>query len=238
MVLILNTYPPSLDQLSLRSSLSTTSSMLCSNPRSRSTDTLEPAHSSQWSLPLSYELAASVPSSTMNKDPNRPAVGGSWHAPSHLAVNTSLRPTNEPSSMSPLSSSTLGSELCSSSDTEADEEINDPCTVVPKVEEEEEDGVIEDIKRADSSDDRDAKVDRRPRNDTGAKKKRGRPKKLHPSVPAAHVTVTKGRSKTGCRTCRRRKKKCDEAKPSCKWRSPISRSDSRFYNCHYNTDLL
>ncbi|KAK4140446.1 uncharacterized protein C8A04DRAFT_39902 [Dichotomopilus funicola] len=47
------------------------------------------------------------------------------------------------------------------------------------------------------------------------KRPRGRPRK-HPLLP--HLTankVTKGRSKTGCLTCRKRKKKCDEAKPRC-----------------------
>lgn len=45
-------------------------------------------------------------------------------------------------------------------------------------------------------------------------RKRGRPRK-HP-LPAltGQVKVTKGRSKTGCITCRRRKKKCDETKPA------------------------
>jgi hypothetical protein len=47
------------------------------------------------------------------------------------------------------------------------------------------------------------------------KRPRGRPRK-HPltSVLPANK-VTKGRSKTGCITCRKRKKKCDEAKPRC-----------------------
>ncbi|KAJ5294078.1 hypothetical protein PENANT_c009G02641 [Penicillium antarcticum] len=43
-------------------------------------------------------------------------------------------------------------------------------------------------------------------------RKRGRPRK-HPLPTGAKVT--KGRSKTGCITCRRRKKKCDETKPAC-----------------------
>jgi hypothetical protein len=49
-----------------------------------------------------------------------------------------------------------------------------------------------------------------------APKKRGRPRK-HPIPPAtgAAARTAKGRSKTGCITCRRRKKKCDETKPSC-----------------------
>lgn len=49
----------------------------------------------------------------------------------------------------------------------------------------------------------------------GIKKPRGRPRK-HPLVPnVAANKITKGRSKTGCLTCRKRKKKCDEAKPRC-----------------------
>lgn len=50
------------------------------------------------------------------------------------------------------------------------------------------------------------------------KRPRGRPRK-HP-IQAADTGGKKpnGRSKTGCRTCRRRKKKCDEAKPHCKLR--------------------
>jgi len=48
-----------------------------------------------------------------------------------------------------------------------------------------------------------------------SKRGRGRPRK-HPLPPYGAVQkVTKGRSKTGCITCRRRKKKCDETKPEC-----------------------
>lgn len=48
-----------------------------------------------------------------------------------------------------------------------------------------------------------------------AKRPRGRPRK-HPLTPIVTTNkVTKGRSKTGCLTCRKRKKKCDEAKPRC-----------------------
>jgi hypothetical protein len=47
------------------------------------------------------------------------------------------------------------------------------------------------------------------------KRPRGRPRK-HPLTPIVNANkVTKGRSKTGCITCRKRKKKCDEAKPRC-----------------------
>lgn len=48
------------------------------------------------------------------------------------------------------------------------------------------------------------------------KRPRGRPRKNSLTAPALGATkVTKGRSKTGCITCRKRKKKCDEAKPRC-----------------------
>ncbi|KAL3462978.1 fungal-specific transcription factor domain-containing protein [Aspergillus heterothallicus] len=46
-------------------------------------------------------------------------------------------------------------------------------------------------------------------------RKRGRPRKHPLPIPGGQVKVTKGRSKTGCITCRRRKKKCDETKPAC-----------------------
>jgi len=47
------------------------------------------------------------------------------------------------------------------------------------------------------------------------KRPRGRPRKNPKPDPEAKAKVHKGRSKTGCGTCRRRKKKCDEAKPIC-----------------------
>lgn len=45
-------------------------------------------------------------------------------------------------------------------------------------------------------------------------RKRGRPRKHPLPTPGGQLKVTKGRSKTGCITCRRRKKKCDETKPA------------------------
>ncbi|KAF3908897.1 hypothetical protein AA313_de0206434 [Arthrobotrys entomopaga] len=48
-----------------------------------------------------------------------------------------------------------------------------------------------------------------------AKRPRGRPRKNPPNPPEPKSKVAKGRSKTGCLTCRKRKKKCDEGKPEC-----------------------
>jgi hypothetical protein len=44
---------------------------------------------------------------------------------------------------------------------------------------------------------------------------RGRPRKHPKTLHSANSKQPKGRSKTGCITCRRRKKKCDETKPAC-----------------------
>lgn len=81
---------------------------------------------------------------------------------------------------------------------------------MPKVEELD-DGDIQDIKPPDVGNDQ--KND----NPSGAPavvpRKRGRPRK-HPLPAPNQAKVTKGRSKTGCITCRRRKKKCDETRPA------------------------
>jgi hypothetical protein len=44
---------------------------------------------------------------------------------------------------------------------------------------------------------------------------RGRPRIHPPRSPTAAAKQAKARSKTGCTTCRKRKKKCDETKPFC-----------------------
>lgn len=50
---------------------------------------------------------------------------------------------------------------------------------------------------------------------TLTKRPRGRPRKHPKPTPESLAKVAKGRSKTGCITCRKRKKKCDETKPGC-----------------------
>jgi hypothetical protein len=52
-------------------------------------------------------------------------------------------------------------------------------------------------------------------NGTVMRRPRGRPRKHPKTPPSASSKAPKGRSKTGCLTCRRRKKKCDETKPAC-----------------------
>jgi len=56
---------------------------------------------------------------------------------------------------------------------------------------------------------------RRPAVESPHKRPRGRPRKPPCVVINPALKSTKARSKTGCLTCRLRKKKCDEAKPTC-----------------------
>lgn len=50
---------------------------------------------------------------------------------------------------------------------------------------------------------------------TKTRRQRGRPRKHPKPSSTSAAKLTKERTKTGCKTCRRRKKKCDEGKPHC-----------------------
>lgn len=93
------------------------------------------------------------------------------------------------------------------------EHASDEGLAVPKVEPMEEDVRLDEIKEAPLTP---GASNTSPTNtQPKTKRPRGRPRK-HPLAPATAANkVTKGRSKTGCLTCRKRKKKCDEAKPRC-----------------------
>lgn len=93
------------------------------------------------------------------------------------------------------------------------EQGSDEGLTIPKVEPMDEDLRLDDIKEAPLTPipSNTSPTTAQPK----AKRPRGRPRK-HPLTPVVTTNkVTKGRSKTGCLTCRKRKKKCDEAKPRC-----------------------
>ncbi|KAG7152217.1 Transcriptional regulatory protein moc3 like [Verticillium longisporum] len=89
---------------------------------------------------------------------------------------------------------------------------HDTSLAMPKLEPLDEDFCLDNVTEAPAAD-----LDHGNLSSTNPKQKRprGRPRK-HPLNSAINAgKVTKGRSKTGCITCRKRKKKCDEAKPRC-----------------------
>ncbi|KUJ14977.1 uncharacterized protein LY89DRAFT_698502 [Mollisia scopiformis] len=96
-----------------------------------------------------------------------------------------------------------------------DEEDNEGDEVVPKLE------PLDDVDMADFSPSSDVKESVIPETPSSVstpaqvKRPRGRPRKHPKPTPQSMSKVAKGRSKTGCITCRRRKKKCDETKPGC-----------------------
>jgi hypothetical protein len=90
--------------------------------------------------------------------------------------------------------------------------------VVPKVEEIEDDEVLgtksETPPQEEESEERNI-MSPTVSNGVVARRPRGRPRKHPKTLHSSSSKQPKGRSKTGCITCRRRKKKCDETKPAC-----------------------
>lgn len=120
-----------------------------------------------------------------------------------------LQGTIRPSDTAPSSSTTFGFALISSGD--ADMPTSD---ITPKVEE------IEDsMEVLERSRDLVGSLAEPAGGTVGVPvnvpRKRGRPRKHPLPTPGGQSKIAKGRSKTGCITCRRRKKKCDETKPAC-----------------------
>ncbi|OIW26749.1 hypothetical protein CONLIGDRAFT_683699 [Coniochaeta ligniaria NRRL 30616] len=102
----------------------------------------------------------------------------------------------------------------SGSDTDIHwEQASDDIMTIPKLEPLEDDELrLDELKEAPSSL---VTADGTEAVPVKIKRPRGRPRK-HPLNPIVITNkITKGRSKTGCLTCRKRKKKCDEAKPRC-----------------------
>lgn len=88
---------------------------------------------------------------------------------------------------------------------------SDDAFPIPKLEQLEDDMNLHDITEAPANENAD-KLLSQPKQ----KRPRGRPRKHPLTTNPSASKITKGRSKTGCITCRKRKKKCDEAKPRCK----------------------
>jgi hypothetical protein len=137
-----------------------------------------------------------------------------FYGPMHFRADGLLSPSTSPQSAvsgeSPRSASSLAFSIMSFGD---DGKLADDEDVVPKVEELDGDDLPLDVKfNIDTIEDAAARIS--PEAVVG-RRPRGRPRKHPKTSPTALAKPPKGRSKTGCRTCRRRKKKCDETKPIC-----------------------
>ncbi|KAJ6255933.1 hypothetical protein Dda_9224 [Drechslerella dactyloides] len=125
----------------------------------------------------------------------------STYSASHYAASSSSSVKEEPSTPGLFTPSDDAEENGDSADTESSppqNELKAELSVEPKVE----------VKSEENSSSASAAQ-------VPIKRPRGRPRKNPPNPPESKTKATKGRSKTGCLTCRKRKKKCDEGKPDC-----------------------
>ena len=141
-----------------------------------------------------------------------PSPSGAY---SRLSTSSSPQPSMSSASDSPLTTPNFDSNIFSTSDSQSDDRRDSrtsPDDVIPKVEEAELD--LADVKE---------ETDETPISPTEPvriRRARGRPRIHPPRSPTTLSKQAKARSKTGCTTCRKRKKKCDETKPFCKYRHP------------------
>lgn len=130
----------------------------------------------------------------------------------NVKIHRTVYPDSEPVNTS-SSSTTYSFALISSPDV--DVKLNDVIPKIEEVDDDDEEGTdLSNIKPSEDASGSEAanNADSTP---AAPRKKRGRPRKHPLPVPGGNMKIAKGRSKTGCITCRRRKKKCDETKPAC-----------------------
>lgn len=153
-------------------------------------------------------------SHSLNDDASDELVNG-WHQDAHLDASKNAyrmrRRESDQTSPSSATSATFGADANYNPSDAMDH--SSPDALPPKIEELDEDGeVLMAVKPGDEH----------PADEISGTaivsmpRKRGRPRKHPLPMAGGQVKVAKGRSKTGCITCRRRKKKCDETKPACK----------------------
>ncbi|PSN64296.1 hypothetical protein BS50DRAFT_69731 [Corynespora cassiicola Philippines] len=129
-----------------------------------------------------------------------------------LSISSSPQPSMSSCSDSPMNTPTFDSNIPSVSDTQSEPRIdsrNGSLDIVPKIEETE--LQLSDVKVEPSAED--APIS--PTEPVRLRRARGRPRIHPPRSPTTSAKQAKARSKTGCTTCRKRKKKCDETKPFC-----------------------
>ncbi|KAF2106322.1 fungal-specific transcription factor domain-containing protein [Lophiotrema nucula] len=134
-------------------------------------------------------------------------------AQARLSISSSPPPSMSSSSDSPMDTPTFDANGTSLSDAGTESRIdsrNASDEIVPKIEERE--LMLADVKE-------EPLAEELPISPTEPvvriRRGRGRPRIYPPRSPTSSSKHTKARSKTGCTTCRKRKKKCDETRPFC-----------------------
>lgn len=134
-----------------------------------------------------------------------------------LSTSSSPQPSMSSASDSPLTTPNFDSQLFRSSGTPSEEPSSARSSyneILPKLEETE--LCLADVKEEQSPHDTPIS----PTEPVRIRRARGRPRIHPPRSPTTLAKQAKARSKTGCTTCRKRKKKCDETKPFCKHAYP------------------
>jgi hypothetical protein len=133
-------------------------------------------------------------------------------AHARLSTSSSPQPSMSSASDSPMTTPNFNSTIFNNSDTQSESRLEgrtSSAEIVPKLEETE--LHLADVKEEVSADD----LPISPTEPVRIRRARGRPRIHPPRSPTALAKQAKARSKTGCTTCRKRKKKCDETKPYC-----------------------
>jgi hypothetical protein len=134
-------------------------------------------------------------------------------AHARLSTSSSPQPSMSSASDSPMTTPNFDTTIFNQSDTRSESRLDTRTSsteVVPKLEETE--LQLADVKEEPSADGPPIS----PTEPVRIRRARGRPRIHPPRSPTTLAKQAKARSKTGCTTCRKRKKKCDETKPFCK----------------------
>jgi hypothetical protein len=133
-------------------------------------------------------------------------------ANARLSTSSSPQPSMSSASDSPMTTPNFDASIFNSSDVHSESRLDTRTSsteIVPKLEETE--LQLADVKEESVADD--APIS--PTEPVRVRRARGRPRIHPPRSPTSLSKQAKARSKTGCTTCRKRKKKCDETKPFC-----------------------
>lgn len=190
---------------------------------------------------MSSDEAMMAPSPTMNTswivNSSTTQLQAGQLSPISAGTDMSM---DTPSAPTAASSESWGLASSEHEDVDMDgkwDQESDEVLAVPKLEPLEDDVRLEDFQAAPASAVAPVAPPEPHGNQTKQKRPRGRPRK-HPATPApGQSKITKGRSKTGCITCRKRKKKCDEAKPRCTTRFKLYSLQSGLLIQEYRHEL-